>query len=836
MQPVQQIVMPGRGTAIRAGVAAVALSGLALATAAAGARVTAAPGPVAREYAEAARVSGVPAPLLVAVGYANTRWRMPAQPSPDGGVGPMHLRPRALRSAASLAGIAPRRAARIRALNIRAGALLLRRLAGGRPGRIEAWYPALERLGGPVFAADVYAVIASGAGALVGRETVVLRPRRLQLPRRLSAAGAGPAEYPGALWRQASRANFQPANRPASSPILRIVVHVTQGSYGGTIRWFRNPYSRVSTHYVVRSSDGQVTQMLAEKDIGWHSGNSYYNATTIGIEHEAYVSNCSWFTDAMYRGSARLVAYLALKYALPIDRAHIIGHNEVPDPSNPRLRGGSGHHTDPGPCWDWTKYMALVRAYAGRSDEAVVDDRASGRFSAPGWRRRSESPQRFGPGYVLARPSATAAPATFKVRVPVAGDYAVYGWWPAYKNRNPATPVEVETAAGVRQTVVDQRANGRRWVLLGTFRLRAGLRSIRFSRKATKQGWISADAVKVEPLRPLATGAVGLDATGWALTARALSTTRNGGGAWQQFGPPGVPASRIRALDLDPSQRGRLVALAGAGLELYSTTDGGTTWTESALPLVADLDAAAPIGLDFLDDSTGFASLRRENRGEGVGVLLRTIDGGVTWRSSKLPVPGTVRFRTPTDGWLENTEGLYVTHDGGRRWRATRLPKPRGYAASIAVAGLPTFTDEFTGVLPMTLAGKKSAVSFLASDDGGFSWRVAAVIPTARPLIRAQALPTTVVDATTWLAALEGGRRLVLVSDGGERQTRIVPRSRPFGGSKPPVAQLRFASATNGWAQIDSRCPLFHGRRCAGTQKLYRTADGGATWQRLTPP
>ena len=83
------------------------------------------------------------------------------------------------------------------------------------------------------------------------------------------------------------------ANRPASPPILRVVIHTTEGSYTGTIRWFRNPVSNVSTHYVIRSSDGQVTQMLAEKDIGIHAGNSYYNATTMAIEHEAFVRSCT---------------------------------------------------------------------------------------------------------------------------------------------------------------------------------------------------------------------------------------------------------------------------------------------------------------------------------------------------------------------------------------------------------------------------------------------------------------------------------------------------------------------------------------------------------------
>jgi photosystem II stability/assembly factor-like uncharacterized protein len=578
--------------------------------------------------------------------------------------------------------------------------------------------------------------------------------------------------------------------------------------------------------------------MLAEKDIGWHAGNSYYNATTIGIEHEAFTSNCSWFTDAMYRGSARLVAYLVLKYAIPIDRAHIIGHSEVPDPYNPRLRGGSGHHTDPGRCWDWTKYMSLVRLYAGRSDEALVDNAARARFSATGWRRASQSPQRFGRNYVLARPSSTAAPATFRVRVPVTGDYAVYAWWPADRNRNPAVPIEVDTSLGVQRTLVDQRANGRRWVLVGTFPLRAGTRAIRFSRRTTTTGWISADAVKVEPVRPLATSTLAPGATGWALTARALSSTTDAGRTWRPIGPVDVTGRAIRAVDFQDPEHGRVVALSGSGLQLYATTNGGETWTSSALQTPSDVDAAGAVTVDFLNDVNGFVALRREDRGQGAGVLLRTTDGGATWRSFRLPAPGTIRFASTAVGWLSTTEGgdLYVTRNAGRNWRPVRLPRPSAYRAAIMVAGLPFLSDSFNAVLPVTLAGKRSAVSFLDSQDGGQTWRIAAVIPTARPLTRAQPIPSTVIDAVTWLAALEGGRRLVVVGDAGARLVRVVPRSLPFGGTKPPVAQLGFASPTTGWIQVDSLCPLFHAPRCAGTQALYGTTDGGATWQRLSPP
>ena len=104
----------------------------------------------------------------------------------------------------------------------------------------------------------------------------------------------------------------------------------------------------VSAHYVVRSSDGQITQMVAEKDVAWHARSA--NSTSVGIEHEGFIDNPSWFTDAMYRASAALTKNIADRRGIPKDRNHIKGHSEIP----------GNDHTDPGPNWNWTYYMQLV--------------------------------------------------------------------------------------------------------------------------------------------------------------------------------------------------------------------------------------------------------------------------------------------------------------------------------------------------------------------------------------------------------------------------------------------------------------------------------------------
>jgi hypothetical protein len=52
------------------------------------------------------------------------------------------------------------------------------------------------------------------------------------------------------------------------------------------------------------------------------------------------------------------------RYRIPVDRRHIIGHDEVPDPFDPGTFGGSDHHTDPGAYWRWGYYLKLVRKLA----------------------------------------------------------------------------------------------------------------------------------------------------------------------------------------------------------------------------------------------------------------------------------------------------------------------------------------------------------------------------------------------------------------------------------------------------------------------------------------
>jgi len=179
-----------------------------------------------------------------------------------------------------------------------------------------------------------------------------------------SACGAPSPDYgPPACWIPADPSNYSVANRAHDYPIDMIVIHDTEVSYGSAIQLFQTAGFAASAHYVV-SYGGDVTQMVREKDIAWHAGNWDYNTRSIGIEHEGLAWTPGLYTTAEYNASAAISASICSRWGVQMDRAHVIGHNEVPDPNNPGLYGGSDHHTDPGPYWDWSYYMAAAQADA----------------------------------------------------------------------------------------------------------------------------------------------------------------------------------------------------------------------------------------------------------------------------------------------------------------------------------------------------------------------------------------------------------------------------------------------------------------------------------------
>jgi N-acetyl-anhydromuramyl-L-alanine amidase AmpD len=282
--------------------------------------------------------------------------------------------------------------------NIRGGAAVLAEKAralnnGSLPTDLTGWYTAVAQFSGAedtrtaaMFADDVFATLKRGVSeTTMGGQALSVSPEsQLQIPDRgkvktlgLRDNGFAPSNSDGSECPRNLNCRFVPAgyaqnsadptdygnydhsNRPKDMKVKYIIIHNTEGSYTSAIAHFQNPKSYVSAHYIIRSADGAITQMLSTKDTGWHAGDWWVNMHSIGIEHEGKAAQgATWYTEAMYRASADLVRYLSKKYSIPLDRDHIIGHDNVPGLTD---RKAAVMHWDPGPYWDWNHYMDLVQ-------------------------------------------------------------------------------------------------------------------------------------------------------------------------------------------------------------------------------------------------------------------------------------------------------------------------------------------------------------------------------------------------------------------------------------------------------------------------------------------
>ena len=156
-------------------------------------------------------------------------------------------------------------------------------------------------------------------------------------------------------------------NGRPTTKIELVVVHAISlppGQFGGPAieQFFLNdldpaahPYYagiaglRVSAHFLVRRT-GELVQFVPCSKRAWHAGISQWrgraacNDYSIGIELEG--ADDQAFEARQYRVLAGLTR--AIERAYPI--ADIAGHADI----------APGRKTDPGPCFDWAHFRALL--------------------------------------------------------------------------------------------------------------------------------------------------------------------------------------------------------------------------------------------------------------------------------------------------------------------------------------------------------------------------------------------------------------------------------------------------------------------------------------------
>ncbi|PTL84625.1 N-acetylmuramoyl-L-alanine amidase [Vitiosangium sp. GDMCC 1.1324] len=478
-------------------------------------------------FAQAAAEFKVPADLLKAIAYTETRWEMVKGEQEFEGMpaayGLMALRGANVTEAARLAGVSEEAVRTEPLANIRGAAALLSSYADElKVDRAElgAWAPAAAKLSGITNSEaqaqyihnQVYDVLRKGAVASTpgGAVAVSLMPTKVQAQfasPSVHAMAAGP-DYAASVWRASP--NY--GSRPSGTDIQLIVIHTCEGSYSSCWSWLTNTAAQASAHYVVNESGSEISQLVAEANRAWHVAASYdcslngnvmcglntvsVNHFSVGIEHGGYASQTS-FPAGQIDASAKLTCDISKDRTVVRDSYHIVAHG--------RLQPSS--RTDPGPNWPWSSYISKVQGYCGTtSSSLIIDSNNANNDTSKGyievsdsWISTSSTAGYYGSGYFYASTQAISDPATFYFYMSAAGSKTIDAWWTAGTNRSATAPFIIWDANGNKLATVsaNQQANGGAWNTLGTWSFPAGWNKVQLSRWTTEGSVVIADAIRV---------------------------------------------------------------------------------------------------------------------------------------------------------------------------------------------------------------------------------------------------------------------------------------------------------------------------------------------------
>ncbi|HEU5207871.1 MAG TPA: hypothetical protein VFU06_00555 [Longimicrobiales bacterium] len=266
---------------------------------------------------------------------------------------------------------------------------------------------------------------------------------------------------------------------------------------------------------------------------------------------------------------------------------------------------------------------------------------------------------------------------------------------------------------------------------------------------------------------------------------------------WRNIGPANMSG---RITDVEGVPGGRVFYLASAAGGIWKTVNSGTSFiplfTDERVVSMGDI-AIAPSDTSIIWAGTGEED-SRNSISPGAGVYKST-DGGRTWQLmglEKTQAIGRILIH-PTNPdivwvaalgaiWNHNPErGLYKTADGGRTWRAVKQISDR--AGFVDIAMHPDNPD----VLFASSWERVRGPYFLKSGGPG---------------------------SALWKST-DGGETWTEVAGGGFPETELGRIGIAISPSNPDVM----------YTMVEAAAAEEGGERLSG---LYRSADGGRTWER----
>jgi len=156
---------------------------------------------------------------------------------------------------------------------------------------------------------------------------------------------------------------------------------------------------------------------------------------------------------------------------------------------------------------------------------------------------------------------------------------------------------------------------------------------------------------------------------GWILTADELLLSRDGGATFARLRPD-LPAGPVRAAFFRDDRQGWVAAAGPDGIAVARTVDGGRTWARSTVAV----PKAPPVALRVAFGDTRHGALLARAATSAAfsrADLYTTADGGASWTRRTAPAAGEITVAP--DGRIQLVGGVrqdkvFVSTDDGRGW------------------------------------------------------------------------------------------------------------------------------------------------------------------------
>ena len=226
--------------------------------------------------------------------------------------------------------------------------------------------------------------------------------------------------------------------------------------------------------------------------------------------------------------------------------------------------------------------------------------------------------------------------------------------------------------------------------------------------------------------------AVAYDGSGGGATIRDYTKTTDGGLTWTAgtITATGITTSyglaNISSIHQDTAWAAVFPITATIAAQgVYSTTNGGTTWTRQATAAFSTASSFANF-VHFFNKNDGVAM---GDPAGGYFEIYTTSNGGTTWTrvpSVNIPTPiatdeyGTVGYFTAVGNavWFISTKGrIFKSTNKGLNWTAASTPL--GTAATISNI---TFKDQSKGLITVIDPTTQGDLGIYSTTDGGATW------------------------------------------------------------------------------------------------------------------